>query len=72
MRLELASYRGEPILLGWFGHDDGDAVRAISRVELEGDAIARMRTYMHTPEVVAEICQELGFPFRSSGCRYWW
>ena len=70
-RLELRVHRGEPLLLGWFLHDDGEAVRAISRVTVEGDKISRMATYMHTPEVLAEICAELQVPYRSSGYRYW-
>jgi RNA polymerase sigma-70 factor (ECF subfamily) len=71
-RLELRVHRGEPLLLGWFSHQDGEAIRAISRATLAGDRIARLRTYLHAPEVLAEICAELGLPFRSSGCRYWW
>lgn len=70
-RLELRLHRGEALLLGWFLHDDGEAVRAISRVTVEGDKISRMATYMHTPEVLAEICAELQVPYRSSGYRYW-
>jgi RNA polymerase sigma-70 factor (ECF subfamily) len=71
-RLEIRIHRGEPLLLGWFAHEDGEAVRAISRVELDGDRITRMRTYLHQPEVLAEICKELDVPFRSSGYRHWW
>jgi RNA polymerase sigma-70 factor (ECF subfamily) len=71
-RLELRMHRGEALLLGWFLHDDGESVRAISRVELDGDRVARLRMYLHAPEVLAEICAELGVPFRASGYRYWW
>lgn len=70
-RLELRVHRGEILLLGWFDHADGEAVRAISRVDLEGDRISRLRTYLHAPEVLAELCRELDVPFRSSGYRYW-
>jgi RNA polymerase sigma-70 factor (ECF subfamily) len=71
-RLELRVHRGEALLLGWFAHQDGEAVRAISRAEVADDRIARLSFYLHTPEVLAEICRELGVPFRSSGYRYWW
>lgn len=71
-RLELRVHRGEALLLGWFAHDEGESVRAISRVELDGDSIARLRVYLHSPEVLAEICAELDVPFRASGYRYWW
>jgi RNA polymerase sigma-70 factor (ECF subfamily) len=71
-RLELRVHRGEALLLGWFAHEDGEAVRAISRAVVEDDRIARLSFYLHAPEVLAEICGELGVPFRSSGYRYWW
>lgn len=70
-RLELRVHRGEALLLGWFLHDEGEAVRAISRVTVAGDRVARIATYLHSPEVLAEICAELAVPFRSSGYRYW-
>lgn len=71
-RLELRVHRGEPLLLGWFQHQDGEAVRAISRATVEGDRITYLRQYIHQPDVLAEICGELGVPFRSSGYRFWW
>jgi RNA polymerase sigma-70 factor (ECF subfamily) len=71
-RLELRMHRGEGLLLAWFAHDDGEAVRGISRVSVVGDRIAHMRTYLHQPEVLAELCAELAVPFRSNGCHYWW
>jgi RNA polymerase sigma-70 factor, ECF subfamily len=71
-RLELRMHRGEALLLGWFAHADGDAVRAISRLVVEGDRVSAMRTYLHQPEVLAEICAELAVPFRSNGYRHWW
>lgn len=33
--------------------------------------VARIRTYFHTPEAVAELCRELGLPCRTNGYRYW-
>ncbi len=71
-RLELRVHRGEPLLLGWFAHEEGEAVRAISRAVVEGDRVSHLRTYIHQPEVLAEICGELGIAFRSSGYRHWW
>jgi RNA polymerase sigma-70 factor (ECF subfamily) len=71
-RLEPRAHRGEVLLLGWYAHQDGEAVRAISRVELAGDRIARLRTYLHAPQTLEEICGELEVPFRPSGYRYWW
>ena len=41
-------------------------------LDVEGERISHMRTYMHHPELVAEVCQELGVPFQSNGYRPWW
>ena len=54
-------------MLAWYAHADGEYVRAIDRVELDGDGIARLRNYFFTPDVLAEVCAELGVPFRSNG-----
>jgi RNA polymerase sigma-70 factor (ECF subfamily) len=66
-RREIRIHRGEPIVLAWYAHADGEYVRAIERVELEGDHIGRLRNYFFTPDVLAEVCAELGVPFRSNG-----
>src|SRR5438105_6754944 len=70
-RVEARLHRGEWNLMHWYAHGDGDAVRAISRVEADGDRLARVRNYFYTPDVLAEICAELQLPFRSNGYRYW-
>ena len=41
------------------------------RVEIDGDAVARVRNYVFSPDVIAEICAELGVPYRVNGYRYW-
>jgi RNA polymerase sigma-70 factor (ECF subfamily) len=68
-RIELRFHRGEPLLLSWYQHRDGEFVRAVSRLELaaEGDRIARLRNYFYTPEVIAEVCAELDLPCRTNG-----
>ncbi len=66
-RREIRSHRGEPIVLAWYAHADGEHVRAIDRVEIDGDRITRVRNYFFTPDVLAEVCAELGVPFRSNG-----
>lgn len=66
-RREVRVHRGEPIVLAWYAHPDGEFVRAIDRVEVDGDRIARVRNYWLTPDVIAEVCAELGVPFRSNG-----
>jgi RNA polymerase sigma-70 factor (ECF subfamily) len=70
-RGEVRAHRGELLLLSWYAHDDGEAVRAVSRIEPDGDRVARLRNYFYTPDLLAEICGELEVPFRSNGYRYW-
>jgi RNA polymerase sigma-70 factor (ECF subfamily) len=62
-RCELRAHRGESIFLWW----SGDEVHAVVRVEVDGDQIARLRNYYHAPEVITEVCRELGVPFRTHG-----
>lgn len=71
-RFEIRAHRGRQLVLAWWPHADGEAVRAFSLVDCEDDRIARMRTYFHTPEAIAEVCRELGLPCRTSGYRFWW
>ncbi|HEU5076557.1 MAG TPA: hypothetical protein VFU02_20340, partial [Polyangiaceae bacterium] len=70
-RLELVICRGEPLLVSWYSHDDGEAVRAITRVEVSDGRISRLRNYFFTPDFVEDVCRELGLPFRSNGYRWW-
>ncbi|HKU44929.1 MAG TPA: RNA polymerase sigma factor [Polyangiales bacterium] len=69
-RCELRLHRGEALLLLWYAHADGEAVRAINRVELDGDRIQRVRNYFYSPELLSELCAELGVPFRINGYRH--
>ena len=69
-RREIRVHRGEPIVLVWYAHADGELVRAIDRVEIDGDLITRLRNYFFTPDVLAEVCGELGVPFRSNGYNF--
>ncbi|HYS11238.1 MAG TPA: RNA polymerase sigma factor [Myxococcales bacterium] len=71
-RVEWRVHRGEPILLHWYAHKDGEFVRGITRVDTEGDRLSRVRNYFYTPDVLAEICGELGVPCRVNGYRYFW
>jgi len=68
-RLELRYHRGEHLLLSWYDHHDGEFVRAVSRVALssDGDRISRLWNYFYTPEIIEELGQELGVPYRVNG-----
>jgi RNA polymerase sigma-70 factor (ECF subfamily) len=68
---EVRAYRDGFVLLFWFDHDVGPQVRGVVTLETEGDRIVHLRNYFFTPEVIAEVCAELGLPHRSNGYRYW-
>lgn len=81
-RFEAVMSRGTPLVLAYFRHESGDAVRSFSRLEWEsveehgdgdgdGDRIMRLRTYLHSPEALHEICAELNVPCRTNGYRNW-
>ena len=70
-RMEVVTCRGEPLLLSWYAHDDGDAVRGVTRFELSEGRISALRNYFFTPDFIEEVCRELGLPFRSNGYRWW-
>ncbi|MFT3776119.1 MAG: RNA polymerase sigma factor [Minicystis sp.] len=65
-RSEVRAYRGEWILLWWRGDVE---VNAVVRVEIAGDRLARIRNYFLAPDVITEVCRELGVPFRTHGYR---
>jgi RNA polymerase sigma-70 factor (ECF subfamily) len=71
-RFEARMHRGTPIILCWWQHTDGEAVRAFTRVDCDGGGIALLRTYLHSPDAIEELCRELAVPFRTSGYRDWW
>lgn len=70
-RLELRMHRGVPLILTFWTHDDGEHVRGVSLITAEGDQITRIKTYMHSPELIEEVCRELGETSRSNGYRNW-
>jgi RNA polymerase sigma-70 factor, ECF subfamily len=69
-RVEARAHRGGWVLLHWYEHQDGEAVRALTRVEVDGDRIARLSNYFFNPDLIAEVCGELGLPARSNGYRW--
>lgn len=70
-RLELVFCRGEALLVSWYTHDDGEAVRAVTRLDVSDGRISRLRNYFFTPDLIEDVCRELGLPFRSNGYRWW-
>jgi len=70
-RAELRIHRGEPVVVLWYQHKDGEFVRAFIQLEVDGDRIVRVKNHFYGPEVLREVCAELGVPCRTNGYRYW-
>lgn len=68
-RMEIRVHRDEPLMLSWYRHHDGEFVRAVSRVEIEPTSgrISSLKNYFYTPEIIADVCEELGLPYRTNG-----
>jgi len=70
-RVEAHWHRDRWVLVLWYKHDSGEAVRAFTTVELEGDRIARLRNYFYNADFLADLAGELGVPVRLNGYRWW-
>lgn len=66
-RAELVFHRGQHVILLWYGHSEGEAVRCVMRSELEEARISRLRIYYFSPELLTEVTSELGVPVRTNG-----
>ena len=78
-RLEVVRHRGEDLILSWYAHAPGqgdagvvEAVRAVNRLQVaeDGSGITRLANYFFNPEFIAEVCEELGVPYRTNGHSY--
>lgn len=38
-------------------------MRGLTPFEVDGDRVGKFTTYLHQPELIAEICTEMGLPF---------
>ena len=70
-RCEARAHRGRWLTLHWYKHTDGEAVRAFTTFELEGDRIARLANYFYNPDFLVDLGGELGVPVRINGHRWW-
>lgn len=70
-RVEVRLHRESWVLVHWYAHRDGEAVRALTRLDVDDDGVARLRNYFYNVELIAEVCAELGLPSRSNGRRWW-
>jgi RNA polymerase sigma-70 factor (ECF subfamily) len=69
-RVEAVAHRGEWLLLHWYAHEGGEAVRGVTRVEPDADRVAHVHHYFFNPDFIGEVCGELGVPWRSNGYRW--
>lgn len=69
-RVELRRHRGEWLLVHFYAHDDGEAVRAVTRIDVSGDKIAHLKNYFFDPDFLVDVCGELGVPCRVNGYRF--
>lgn len=70
-RAERRDYRSESVVVHWYDDDAGPVVRDVVRFETTEGRVARIRYHFFSPDVLAEVCGELGLPFRTNGYRYW-
>jgi RNA polymerase sigma-70 factor, ECF subfamily len=66
-RSQLVYHRGEHVVLLWYGHTEGEAVRCVVRSELRESSISRLRIYYFSPELLVDVAGELGLPVRTNG-----
>lgn len=71
-RIELRWHGGRWLLLTWYAHEDGEAVRAVTTFVCEGEKIARIDNHFFSPDLFEELGRELGVRVRSNGRRWWW
>lgn len=70
-RAEARAYRDGWLVLFWYDHAEGPLVRTLMRMDVDGDSIRHVSNYFFTPDVIAEVCTELGVSYRVNGYRYW-
>jgi RNA polymerase sigma-70 factor (ECF subfamily) len=70
-RVELRFHRDRWLLVHWYQHEGGEAVRAFTTVEIEDERIGRIRNYFYNADFLADLAGELGLPVRSNGHRWW-
>lgn len=76
-RFELVTLKETALVLAYFQHASGEAVRSFTRLGWEAavggqaERISTISTHLHSPEALSEICGELGLPCRTNGYRNW-
>ena len=70
-RVEARLHRGRWILLHWYKHLDGEAIRAVTMVDLDGERVAHLRNYFFNVDFLRDVAGELQVPVRVNGHRSW-
>jgi RNA polymerase sigma-70 factor (ECF subfamily) len=66
-RTQCVYHRGEHVILLWYGHATGEAVRCIIRSEFQETRISRLRIYYFSPELLLDVAGELDVPVKTNG-----
>jgi RNA polymerase sigma-70 factor (ECF subfamily) len=70
-RVEPRLYRDRWVLLHWYRHVDGEAVRAVTTLEFDGDRVAGLANYFYNADFLVDVGGELDVPVRTNGHRWW-
>jgi len=70
-RVEARWHRDRWILVHWYRHTDGEAVRAFTTIDFDGDRVAHLVNHFYDPDLLVDLGAELGVPVRVNGYRWW-
>jgi len=59
-------------VLFWTPDAGQEVVSSILKLDERDGAVSRLRHYFFCPEVLAEVCEELGAPVKTNGYRPGW
>ena len=66
-RTQCVYHRGEHVILLWYGHATGEAVRCIVRSKLQKTRISRLRIYYFSPKLLVDVTAKLSVPVVTNG-----
>lgn len=71
-RAELRHVNGEPLLLVWYAHQGGEALRSFWRFQIDSasERLSGVAMYYYSPEALQELAATLGVAVRSNGYGY--
>ena len=69
-RVEAREHRGRWLVLHWYRHEGGEAVRAVTVLTEVDGRIACLQNYFFNPDFLTDVAGELGVPVRVNGHRH--